>query len=119
MPHLKPGEAPRKKDGTLVGWAPGQSGNPSGRPRRHIEMQMFAQGFYDEAIKKAVDVMRGIAPDVPVTEWELVYDKKGKPKIAADGTREKRRVDRFERCAVPVERQLEAAQFIVERAAGK
>ena len=45
--HLKPA------------WKPGQSGNPLGRPPRHLDLAALAREHTVEAVEKLVEVMRG------------------------------------------------------------
>ena len=40
-------------------WKPGQSGNPAGRPPRHLDLAAIAREHTVEAIEKLVEVMRG------------------------------------------------------------
>lgn len=98
----------------------GQSGNPNGRSKKDFEMRAYAQQYYDQAIEKLVELMQGIAPDETQTDFRVVYDEEtGRPVMNPDGTRKKRKVERQVKAIVPVAVQMEAAQTIIERAAGK
>ena len=45
--------------GMKPAWKPGQSGNPMGRPPRHLDLAAIAREHTVEAVEKLVEVMRG------------------------------------------------------------
>lgn len=51
-------KAKRKQRGPGKPWAPGQSGNPGGRPKVAAELKELARQHGPEAIQKLVDLMR-------------------------------------------------------------
>lgn len=59
--------ANRRKTGNKTSFKPGQSGNPSGRPKR------------TEAEKDALEQIRKLAPDVPELLKSIMQDKKASP----------------------------------------
>ena len=55
----------------LSPWKPGQSGNPSGRPRGTRDLAGYVLGTTDggkELVDAVVSIARGVMPGVPVQE---------------------------------------------------
>ena len=58
-------------DNNLSPWKPGQSGNPSGRPRGTRDLAGYVLETTDggkELVDALVSIARGVMPDVPVQE---------------------------------------------------
>ena len=86
-------------------WKPGQSGNPSGRPKGIAEVQALAREFSTEAVYKLVDTMRGITR-VPQMDGRKVKRDNDNNILWEDGV------------ASP-QVQVEAAIHLLDRGVGK
>lgn len=61
-------------------WKPGQSGNPLGRPPRHLDLAALAREHTVEAVEKLVEVMRGDDPSRALYAVQQLLDRGwGKP----------------------------------------
>lgn len=61
-------------------FVPGQSGNPSGRPKVDFEVRQLAREYGREAIEKLASIMRGDNPSLARAACEALLDRGfGKP----------------------------------------
>lgn len=61
-------------------FVPGQSGNPSGRPKVDFEVRQLAREYGREAIEKLAAIMRGDNPALARAACEALLDRGfGKP----------------------------------------
>jgi hypothetical protein len=69
------------------GWVKGQSGNPSGRPKKWREVTRLAQDHSVEAIERLVEIMRNKrAPKLSLKACEILLDRAfGRPPQAITG----------------------------------
>ena len=65
----------------------GQSGNPSGRPKEHREIERMARSYAPEAIDRLVEIMRQKrAPKLALKACEVLLDRGfGRPAQAITG----------------------------------
>lgn len=78
--------SPKRSSGT---WKPGQSGNPKGRPRGDIDIQVLARSHAPEAMAALVAALK--SPKERVSAASVILDRAyGRPKQAieavGDGT---------------------------------
>ena len=67
-------------------FAKGQSGNPSGRPKEHREIERMARTYAPEAIERLVTIMRGKSHKLALKASEVLLDRGfGRPAQAITG----------------------------------
>ena len=89
-PTNTPDQASRKppsKYRSRTSWQPGQSGNPSGRPREVGHVKELARQYTEEAIRTLAELMRTGKPDrTRVAAAEALLDRAwGRPAQAITG----------------------------------
>lgn len=64
---------------------PGQSGNPSGRPKKNRDLERTAEAYVSDAVKVLADALKDDDPKVRIAAANALLDRaRGKPKQSVE-----------------------------------
>lgn len=91
-------------------WKPGQSGNPSGRPRSTTEMKQQAAAYTDSAMK-----LKGMVTELQLKQAEIYAEMAADPKLSVE-----ERLEALSKAIKSIDAVgLGAAQSLLDRGHGK